>query len=85
MKKHFWLNLFLVCVGIVVGSLTASVTSGVKGLSWLAYGLDFGTTSPFVLDLYAVKLTFGITVNITIATVICVVLSLIIGKAIARK
>ena len=85
MKKSFWFNFFLVLVGIVVGQFVSSITSGIKALSWLSYGLRFGTSSPVTLDLQALNLTFGISVNITISTVIFVILSVIIGRAIARK
>ncbi len=85
MRKSFWLNFFLVCIGIVTGTLVAEMTSGIAALSWLSYGLDFGTSSPFALDLNVLKLTFGISVNITISTVIFVALSLIFGRLIARK
>ena len=50
MKKGFWLNFFLICVGIVTGSMVAEMTSGIPALSWLSYGLDFGMKSPLVLD-----------------------------------
>ncbi len=85
MRKSFWFNFFLVLIGIVIGQFTSNITSSVKSLSWLSYGLKFGTSSPVTLDLQALNLTFGISVNITISTVIFVVLSVIIGRAIARK
>lgn len=85
MGRSFWFNLFLVCVGIVVGSMVAEMTAGITALSWLSYGLDFGTATPFVLDLNVLKLTFGITVKITISTVIFVAISIVLGRTIARK
>lgn len=85
MEKSFWFNFFLVLIGIVIGQFVSSITSGIKALSWLSYGLRFGTSSPVTLDLQALNLTFGISVNITISTVIFVILSVIIGRAIARK
>ena len=85
MRKSFWFNFFLVLIGIVIGQFTSNITSSVKSLSWLSYGLKFGTSSPVTLDLQALNLTFGISVNITISTVIFVILSVIIGRAIARK
>ena len=85
MRKSFWFNFFLVLIGIVVGQFTASITSGIKALSWLSYGLKFGTSEPITLDLQVLNLTFGASVNITISTVIFIVLSVIIGRAIARK
>ncbi len=85
MKHNFWLNLFLVCIGIVTGSMVAEMTVGIPALSWLAYGLNFGLTNPVVLDMNVFTLTFGISFRITIATVIFVALSLLLGRMIARK
>ena len=85
MRRHFWLNFFLICVGIVVGSMVADLTAGISGLSWLSYGLDFGLTSPFVLDMSVFHLTLGISVKITISSVIFVAISLVLGRLIVRK
>ena len=85
MKKGFWLNFFLICVGIVTGSMVAEMTSGIQALSWLSYGLDFGMKSPLVLDLNVLELTLGLSVRITIATIIFTVLSLLLGRLIIRK
>ena len=85
MRKRFWLNFFLICIGIVIGSMVAELTSGISFLSWLSYGLNFGTSSPFVLDMNVLHLTLGISVKITISSVIFVTLSVILGRLIARK
>jgi hypothetical protein len=85
MKRGFWLNLFLILIGIVFGSMVSDMTSGIKALSWLSYGLDFGMKSPLVLDLNVLELTLGVSVKITIATVICTALALILGKLIIKK
>lgn len=85
MSKSFWLNFFLVVVGIVVGSMLADMTAGIPALAWLSYALSFGTKSPLVLDLNAVAVTFGISCKITVSTVICVILALVLGKVISDK
>lgn len=85
MRVNFWITLLLVCAGIVIGSLVAELTVGIPVLGWLAYGLDFGTQSPFTLDLHVLILTFGATVRITIAHILCICLTLIVGRAISRK
>lgn len=85
MRRGFWINFFLVCIGIVTGSLVAEMTASTPSLSWLSYGLDFGTQSPLVLNLNVLTLTFGITVKITIASVIFVALSLVLGRLILKK
>jgi hypothetical protein len=80
----FWKNFLLVCSGIVVGSLVAELCKGIKSLSWLAYGLTFGTTSPFNLELGVINLTLGANIRLTIATIIFVVLFYICGKKVIR-
>lgn len=41
--------------------------------------------SPLVLDLNVLELTLGLSVRITIATIIFTILSLLLGKLIIRK
>ncbi|MBE6614711.1 MAG: DUF4321 domain-containing protein [Ruminococcaceae bacterium] len=84
MRKHFWLHLLLVLVGIVTGSMVMEITAGVAWLDWLSFGLDFGTAAPFVLDLHVLTLTFGAAVNITVAHVIFVVLAILLGRLILQ-
>ena len=85
MKQGFWLNFFLICVGIVTGSMVAETTSGIPALSWLSYGLDFGMKSPLVLDLNVLELTLGLSGRITIATILFTLLSLLLGQRIIRN
>jgi len=84
-RGGFWLNAFLVCVGVVIGAMAAEMTAGIPFLSWLSYGLSFGTEAPFVLDLNVIRLTFGINLQLTVSSVIFIALSLILGKLIVRK
>lgn len=84
MKKNFWLNFFLICVGIVLGAMVSEMTAGIPFLSWLSYGLDFGTESPIVLDLNVLRLTVGLSINISVSTIIFVSLSLLLGKIIVK-
>ena len=85
MAKSFWFNLFLVCIGIVVGAMVSDMTAGIPVLSWLSYGLNFGTKSPVVLDLNVITLTLGISLKLTISTAVCVVLAIVLGRCIAEK
>ena len=85
MRGTFWLNLFLILIGIVVGTMLAEMTREIVWLSWLSYGLEFGTESPLVLNLHVLKLTLGITVRITVSTVLFIALSLLLGRMIAAR
>ncbi|MBQ4354516.1 MAG: DUF4321 domain-containing protein [Clostridia bacterium] len=84
MRKSFWLTFFLVCVGVVIGEMVAEMTASVPYLSFLSYGLDFGTESPISIDLNILRFTFGINIKITISTIIFIVLSLVLGRVIAK-
>ena len=56
------------------------LTVNVSGLSWLNYGQSFGLQSPLVLDLGLLVLTFGLTIHISIASIIGVVLAIIVYR-----
>lgn len=76
MRKGNWLPVLLVLVGFVIGGFIGSYFDG----SFLNYGRSFGLSSPIVLDMGFFILTFGLTIHITIASVIGVVLALIIYR-----
>ncbi len=84
MAKSKLYNTFLVLVGIVVGTLVGSLCSGVKGLSWLAFGLVFGMETPLTLNLGIMELTFALSINLTLAVILFIILAIIIGRAIVK-
>ena len=85
MRTRSVFSFFLLLVGIVVGSLLANVTASVPALGWLSYALSFGLESPVVLDLSVVRLTFGLSVNLSVAVILCVAISLVVGNFIYKK
>lgn len=78
MKRTLWF-VFLICAGIVAGSLVADLTAGISWLSWLSYALSFGLNPPFTLDLGVVTLTFGLTLDLSAGVIIFVALAIFIG------
>lgn len=84
-QRSFFLTAFLVCAGLVTGSMLAEMTAGIPWLRWLSYGLSFGTESPFVLDLQVIRLTFGISLSVTVSSLLFVALALLLGRLIAQK
>lgn len=84
MNTYFWKNLLLICAGVVTGSLVSNLSKGITGLSWLSYGLTFGTQQPATLDMGVLRLTFGLNVDITISTIIFVMLIYVIGRKILK-
>jgi len=80
MKKNSWALFLLVLTGIVLGGFIGSLADGVSGLSWLNYGKVFGMENPLVLNLGILVLTFGLTINITIASILGVVIAILIYR-----
>ncbi len=76
MKRINWVLVLLILVGFVIGGFIGTFFDG----SFLNYGRSFGLNSPVVLDLGFIVLTFGLTIQITIASVIGVVIALVIYR-----
>ncbi len=78
--KNAWVLILFILCGIVLGGLLGMLADHVAFLSFLNYGQTFGLSSPLVLDLGVLTLTFGVTIRISIASIIGVVISIIIYK-----
>lgn len=78
MKKVNWLLIILVLTGFMLGRFLGSIIP----VAFLNYGQTFGLSSPVVLDLGFLVITFGLCIDITIASVIGVIISLVIYKLI---
>jgi hypothetical protein len=78
--KNNWALLLMVLAGVVLGGFIGQLASGVSALSWLDYGQTFGLSQPLVLDLGILVLTFALTIKITIAGIIGIVLAIIIYR-----
>lgn len=73
MRKVNWLLVILVLIGFVIGGFIGTYFDG----TFLNYGQAFGLSSPVVLDMGFIVFTFGLSIHITIASVIGVVIALI--------
>ncbi len=80
MKKINWVLIILVLIGFVIGRFIGTYFDG----TFLNYGQTFGLTSPVELNMGFVILTFGLQFNITIASVIGVIISFVVYRFISR-
>ena len=71
--KNNWALVLLLLVGVVLGGLIGKLCAGVPALGWLNYGQSFGFVNPMVL-------TFGFTVDITVAGILGIVIAIIIYR-----
>ena len=79
-SKNAWVLLLLMLAGIVLGGFIGTLTQSVEGLSWLNYGQSFGLDSPIILNLGIIIITFGLSIKITIASIIGLILATIIYR-----
>lgn len=76
MKKVNWVFVILVLIGFMIGRFIGTYFDG----TFLNYGQTFGLSSPIELDLGFIIFTFGLKIQITIASVIGVIISLVVYK-----
>ena len=79
-SKNSWILIIFICAGLVFGSLIGKLSAQVDWLSWLAFGQEFGLSQPLVLDLSVLKITFGFTININMASIIGMAIALFIYR-----
>lgn len=78
--KNVWVLIILMLAGIVIGGFIGTLTQNVEGLSWLNYGQSFGLDSPIVLNLGIIVFTFGLSIKITIASILGLILAAVIYR-----
>lgn len=81
-NKNFWVLLLLLMSGIVLGGFIGSLAEDISWISWLNFGQSFGLDSPIVLNLGILVITFGLSIKITMASIIGVVVALAIYRII---
>jgi hypothetical protein len=76
MRKNNWACFLLILAGVVIGGFIGSIFPD----TWLNYGQSFGLTSPLVLDLGILCITFGLSIKITIAGILGIAIAIIIYR-----
>ena len=75
MHKNNWACFLLILAGIVIGGFIGSLFPS----TWLNYGQTFGL-SPIVFDIGIMCITFGLSIKITVASIIGIIIGLIIYR-----
>ncbi|MBQ9927797.1 MAG: DUF4321 domain-containing protein [Lachnospiraceae bacterium] len=76
MRKNSWACFLMILAGIVIGGFIGNLVP----VSWLNYGQTFGLSSPIVLDLGILCITFGLTIKITVASIIGIIVGIVIYR-----
>ena len=78
--RNFWILLIMLLAGIVLGGFMGQMAEGIPWLGWLNFGQSFGLDSPLVVNFGILVITFGLTIKITLASIIGVAIALIIYR-----
>ena len=70
--KNFWILLIMLLAGFVLGGFMGQLAEGISWLNWL--------DSPLVINFGILVITFGLTIKITMASIIGVAVALIIYR-----
>lgn len=82
-EKNGWALFLLILAGIVLGGFIGNLASGVPFLKWLDFGYSFGMKGdPLVIDLKVMVLTFKLLFNITLSSLLGIVLAVFIYRKI---
>ena len=76
MRKNNWACFLLILAGIVIGGFIGSLFPS----TWLNYGESFGLSAPLVLDLGILSVTFGLSIKITISSIIGIAAAVVIYR-----
>ena len=74
MRKNNWACFLLVLAGIVIGGFIGNLFPS----TWLNYGQSFGLSAPLILDLGILSVTFGLSIKITIASILGIAAAIMI-------
>lgn len=76
-SKNSWVLLLMLLSGIVLGGFIGEMTKEIPFLSWLNFGESFGLNDPLVLNFGILVITFGLSIRITMASIIGVIIAII--------
>ena len=77
-SRNCWILLIMMLSGIVLGGFLGSLAEGISFLSGLNFGQSFGLDTPLVLNLGVLVITFGLSIRITMAGIIGVIIALLV-------
>ena len=81
-RQNFWILLIMLLAGIVLGGFMGQLANGISWLSWLNFGQSFGLDSPLVINFGILVITLGLTIKITMASIIGIAIAIIIYRMI---
>ncbi len=86
MKRGFIFVLFLL-LGLFLGVVLTEIASRVDALAFLTWGqhIGIGSGAPLVIDLSILQLTFGLSIQVNLAMLLCLIGSLLFYHTVGKK
>lgn len=81
--KNKILLILVILAGAVLGSLIGNAVTGIDALNWLSYSKEIGV-DPTTLNLIIINLTIGFKFSLSVAQIICMLLSTILYPKLAK-
>ena len=85
MAEKKWVFIIVLVTWIVLGGLIGKLAEGVPSLWWLNYGNEFGLNKPVSLNLTVLKIEFGVTISITVSSIIGMILAIFVYSWLNKK
>lgn len=79
-SERKWIFILILLAGLVLGGLLGKIAETNNSLSWLNFGHDFKIPEGFKIDLMILVFSLGLTVKITVANIIGILIGLFIAK-----
>lgn len=76
MRKNKWACFLMILAGIVIGGFIGSLFPG----TWINFGQTFGLVEPVVFDIGILCITFGLTIRISIASIMGIAIAIVIYR-----
>ena len=75
------LLIFIILIGAILGKFVGDIlSSNIKVLSFLKTSYPIGTSAPFIIDLKVLSITFGLNFNISIMSIIGIIIAIILFR-----
>lgn len=76
--------MLIILFGGAIGGVLADLARGSEYFDWLSYGRSFGisTDNPFILNLGIIDIKLGFMLNLTVAAIVCIIISIVISRRI---
>jgi len=79
-----FIKITVIFMGIIFGGFVGEMVQNISWLNFLSFGKELGMKEPFVINLDAMRLTFGVMFKLNVASILGFALSLLVIKKVVK-